>query len=141
RSEGAVLRSGDAGVGALRRRSRRRAAIGLVGADVLRARQTERHRSEQLDDVRRTDCAVVACTQANIPNGSQLCSELVGVGAEVVIPNLVIRITIAAGNRELLDERVADDRDLDFAEKLAHVERTLDGNDRAALAGEVAGLE
>src|SRR5205814_5290884 len=75
----------------------------------------------------------------------QLTYKLVSNGPEVVVRDLVIRITIAAGEREILDERMIDDRDLNFAEQLANVEaarfaavrRAIYRQCRSTVAGDV----
>ena len=59
----------------------------------------------------------------------------------MIARNLVIRITVAAGDREVLDERVTDDRHLDFGEQLANIEAARNRYRRTTLTGEIARLE
>ena len=114
----------------------------VIRAEVRSNRQTKPRREEQFDDVRSANRAVVAGPEADVADRRELGRELVRIRGEAVAAvDLVIRVTVAAGDRELLDEGVADDRHLDFGEQLADVERTVVREGRTALAGKVAGLE
>src|SRR6185312_10271351 len=54
--------------------------------------------------------------------------------------DMIVRLAEAPVKRQLVDDAVLDDRNLDFAERLAHVEVSGDVRNRTARAGEIAGL-
>src|SRR2546429_425193 len=100
--------------------SRRTNAVGsshnepAVSRGIGAAGETERRGEEQLDHVWRANSTIVTGAQPDVADRSELGCDLIRVRAEVVIRDLVIGITIAASDREVLDERVADDRHLHF---------------------------
>src|SRR5262249_42864508 len=67
--------------------------------------------------------------------------ELVGVGVERARADMVVRVAIATVERQLVDEVVLDDRDLDFGERVARVKVTRNRRRRTALTSEIALLE
>src|SRR5207253_680553 len=105
------------------------------------AGEPQRRRTEQLDDVGSADGAIVAGAGPNVAHRGKFAGDLVGVGAEVIVRNLVIGIAEAAGERQLFEEGMANDRDLHFGEELANVERASDRWGRTARTGEVTALE
>src|SRR5207302_2102716 len=103
---------GDAGVGALGRikcirLSRRSYGTGRGSVDQAIDRRTraevgspgeaEALRREKFDHVRRPDRPVVARPRPDVADRGELRRDLVGVRAEVVTRDLVVRVTIAAG--------------------------------------------
>src|SRR4051812_9077571 len=136
--DGAVLCRSQARVRALRHSEHG----GCAGAEVRAARQAQTSRTEQFSDVRRPDSAVVAGAQPDVADRGEFRRDLVAVRREAAAAvDLVVGVAIAARQRELLDEGVADDRNLDLREELANVEGARLRKRRTALAGEIAGLE
>src|SRR6185369_11587123 len=89
--DAAKLARGNAGVGTLRRsKAVDQPADRRTGAAVDRAAETDRLRCKQFDNVRSTDRAVVARAGQDIRDRGQARLDLVRVGAEVVVRNLVV---------------------------------------------------
>jgi hypothetical protein len=97
-----------------------------AGARIRRAREAHELRSEQLLDVGGANSAVVAAAEPEVAHRGEEARDLVGVGREIVVADLVIRIAIAELEREFMDEAVLDDRNSRFGKGLADVELTCD---------------
>src|SRR5690606_18472614 len=132
------LALGERRGGLLGRRRRIEVARARIGGAV----EDDTVRREQILHGRRANRAVVAAAEGDVAHRRQLRLDLVRVGRVAgATRRLIVGVAIAARDREFVQEAVAHDRDADFAEHLAHVERAGDRQRRRALAGEVAGLE
>src|SRR3546814_20007173 len=87
-------------------------------------------------------CSSDLPAEADVADRSELRLDLIGVGAEAAARalHLIVRIAIAAGEAQVVDEAVVDDRNPHFGARLAHAERNADRKGRRALPGERKGV-
>src|SRR6185312_9945129 len=136
RAEDSVLRGGKPAARALGGRRRGPGAGGRAGARIDRAVEADDIVGEELGDVRRAHCAVVAAAEAQARGRRVVQTDFVGVGR---IADVVLRIAVRHVQRDFLHQRlVLDERQPRLEERFLDAVARIHRGGRSADAGEQA---